>query len=281
MHPDRSEISERIKEKLVGAADWWFAYTPSVAEYLRRHGVPSDKITNVQNATDTLKLRSVISSIGEEEAARAKEHLTGSKDNKIGIYCGLIGDIKAIPLLLESARRVKKCCPEFHLVLVGEGPDRPWLERAVVNDPWIHYLGSKYGRESALLYKIADVFLLAGTAGLAIVDSFAAGLPLIATDLNTHPPEITYLRHGENSIVSAHNPEDFSNAIAKVLLSPALMAKLRRGATSDGSKYTIEAMVQNFGDGIKQCFKRYCIPCDFDLSRKPNSAFSQTSLEDR
>ena len=70
-------------------------------------------------------------------------------------------------------------------------------------DAWIHYMGSKFGRESAMLYKIADVFLLAGTAGLAIVDSFAAGLPLIATHLPTHPPEISYLRDGENGKLTA------------------------------------------------------------------------------
>jgi glycosyltransferase involved in cell wall biosynthesis len=283
MHPDRSEIAERIKEKLVGAVDWWFAYTPSVAEYLQRHGVPPDRITNVQNATDTIKLRSIMRTIREEEAASAKERLTGIRNSKIGIYCGLIGGIKAIPLLLESARRVKLRCPEFHLVIVGTGPDRPWLEQAVRNDPWIHYVGPKFGRESAPLYKIADVFLLAGTAGLAIVDSFAAGLPIIATDLNTHPPEFTYLRNGENSIVSGHNPEDFGNAIAKVLMNQDLMARLRQGAIADGSKYTMEAMVQNFACGIKQCLKRYGIPCNSGPSLKHlrNWTVSRVNLEDR
>ena len=260
MHPDRFELSERIKEKLVGKVDWWFAYTPSVKEYVRRQGVPADRITNVQNATDTLKLRSLMSSIGKEEVASAKVQLTGIRDSKIGIYCGLIGGIKSIPLLLEAARRVKQHCPEFHLVLVGDGPDRQWLEEAVRNEPWIHYKGSKYGRESALLYKIADVFLLAGTAGLAIVDSFAAGLPMIATDLQTHPPEVTYLRNGENSIVAAHNPAAFGDAIIKILTNPDLMEKLRQGAIADGSKYTMEAMVQNFSEGIRQCLRRYRIP---------------------
>jgi glycosyltransferase involved in cell wall biosynthesis len=283
MHPDRSEISERIKEKLVGRVDWWFAYTPSVMEYLQRRGVPADRITNVQNATDTLNLRSLMSSIGIEEATKAKEQLIGIRGSKIGFYCGLIGGIKAIPLLLEAARRVKQRCPEFHLVLVGEGPGRQWLEEAVRNEPWIHYMGSKYGRESALLYKIADVFLLAGTAGLSIVDSFAAGLPMIATNLNTHPPEVTYLRDGENSIVSAHNPADFGDAITRVLTNPDLMEKLRQGAIADGSKYTMEAMVQNFSEGIRQCLRRYRIPRESDLTLKPfsNSTVSRVNLEDR
>ena len=283
MHPDRSELSERIKEKLVGRVDWWFAYTPSVKEYVQRHGVPADRITNVQNATDTVKLRSLMSSVGQDEAAIAKERLTGIRDSKIGIYCGLIAGIKAIPLLLEAARRAKQRSPEFHLVIVGEGPDRQWLEEAVRNEPWIHYMGSKYGRESALLYKIADVFLLAGTAGLAIVDSFAAGLPMIATELNTHPPEITYLRNGENSIVSAHNPADFGDAITKLLTNPDLMEQLRQGAIADGSKYTMEAMVQNFSEGIRQCLRHYQIPRKSDVNLKPfsSSTVSRVNLEGR
>jgi hypothetical protein len=76
---------------------------------------------------------------------------------------------------------------------MGNGPERAWLKQAIAGQPWIHYVGSKYGREGALFYKIANVFLLAGRAGLAVVDSFAAGLPLIATELPTHPPEVGYL----------------------------------------------------------------------------------------
>jgi glycosyltransferase involved in cell wall biosynthesis len=283
MHPDRFELSERIKDSLVGRVDWWFAYTASVKEYVQRRGVPADRITNVQNATDTNKLRSQINSIGNEEAAIVKERLTGIKNSKIGIYCGLIVDIKAIPLLLEAARRAKQRCPDFHLVIVGEGPDRHWLEQAVRNEPWIHYLGSKYGRESALLYKIADVFLLAGTAGLAIVDSFAAGLPMIATELNTHPPEVTYLRDGENSILAAHNPADFGDAITRILTNPELLEKLRQGAIADGSKYTMEAMVQNFSEGIRQCLRHYHIPRESDVTLKPlsNSTIRRVNLEDR
>jgi glycosyltransferase involved in cell wall biosynthesis len=283
MHPDKIEISERIKEKLVNKVDWWFAYTPSVKEYLQRQGVPAERITNVQNATDTNKLRSLMSSIGEEEAASVKQQLTGISDSKIGFYCGLIGGIKEIPLLLDAARRVKQRCPEFHLFIVGEGPDRRWLESAVRNEPWIHYMGSKYGRESALFYKIAHVFLLAGTAGLAVVDSFAAGLPMIATELNTHPPEITYLRNGENSILAPHNPKGFGDAITKVLTSPELMEKLRQGAIADGLKYTIEAMVENFSQGITRCLTYYNIPSRSHLSVDPisNSAIPRLNLEDQ
>ena len=122
MHPDRSAFSEWIKEKLVASVDWWFAYTETIADYLRQHGMPADRVTNVQNATDTVDLRRQLSEIPDDEAAQAKRALTGSDASQIGIYCGLLGEIKAIPMLVEAARLVRQCRPNFHLVIVGNGP---------------------------------------------------------------------------------------------------------------------------------------------------------------
>jgi glycosyltransferase involved in cell wall biosynthesis len=256
MHLDRSAFSEWIKEKMVTTVDWWFAYTETIADYLRQHGMEADRITNVQNATDTVELRRQLSEIQDHEAMQAKVELAGNAASKIGLYCGLLGEIKAIPMLIEAARLVRQRCPDFHLVIVGNGPDRAWVEQAIVGDPWIHYMGSKFGRDSAMLYKIADVFLLAGTAGLAIVDSFAAGLPLIATHLPTHPPEVSYLCDGENGKITPHTACAFADAVVEVLTKPALMATLRHGAALAGSKYTIEAMVENYRAGVNQCLTR-------------------------
>jgi len=251
-HPNRSPLAEWAKQHFFTKIDWWFAYTESVADYLRNRGMPSEKITNVQNATDSATLVRQIESISATEATAARERLTGNTAPRIGLYCGLIGEIKAIPLLLDAARLVKQRCPEFHLVLIGNGPDRPWLEAAIQKEPWMHYLGSQYGRESALYYKIADVFLMAGSAGLAVVDSFAAGLPFLATDLPSHPPEISYVRDGENGCLAPPNAAAFAEAILAVFTRPGLMERLRAGARRSGTQYTMEAMVENFRIGVNQ-----------------------------
>jgi glycosyltransferase involved in cell wall biosynthesis len=257
MHPDRSGLAELFKERFFTKVDWWFAYTASIAKYLKKKGMPADRITNVQNASDTAELRRLMNEIPDEDVAAAKETLTGTGDSLVGLYCGLMGEIKSLPLLLETAMQVKRKCPKFHLVLIGNGPDRSWLQKAIANQPWIHYLGSKYGRESALYYKMSDVFLLAGTAGLAVVDSFAAGLPLLATRLTTHPPEISYVVDGENGRLASHDAEGFADTVLEVLSNPALMEQLRRGARNSGSQYTMEAMAENFRTGIRGCLARY------------------------
>jgi glycosyltransferase involved in cell wall biosynthesis len=251
--PDRRPISEWIKQHVFTCVDWWFAYTESTADYLRKKGMSSARITTVQNATDSAGLKRSIADIPDEDVRAAKLQLTGRADPQIGLYCGLIGQIKAIPMLLDAARLVKARCPRFHLVIIGNGPERSWLERAVADEPWIHYLGSLFGRESALHYKMADVFLLAGTAGLAVVDSFAAGLPVLATALPSHPPEISYVQDGVNGRLATHEVSSFSSSIIEVLSNPLLMKTLKEGAQRSGHIYTIEAMVDNFQLGVRRC----------------------------
>lgn len=253
MHPDRSEAAEWVKDRIFTKVDWWFAYTQTIAEYLQKKGMPASRITTVQNATDTTELRRLMRPIPDAEVAAAKLALTGSADSRVGFYCGMMQRIKAIPFLIETARRVKQQYPEFHLVLIGNGPERPWLEKEVAGEPWIHYLGSKFGRESALYYRMADVFLLGGTAGLAVVDSFAAGLPLLATQLTTHPPEMSYVQDGENGRVVGHDPEAFAGCIVETLSDPAILSRLRAGALESGGRYTMETMVENYSNGVKTC----------------------------
>jgi L-malate glycosyltransferase len=271
--PNRSPLAEWVKQHFYTKVDWWFAYTETVAEYLKLKGMPPDKITNVQNATDSIDLRRLLAEINSYDVTVARRSLMGSGESYLGLYCGVLSEIKDLPLLLESARLVRRQCPGFHLAIIGNGPRRSWLEDAVSDEPWIHYLGSKYGRESALYYKAADAFLLAGTAGLAIVDCFAAGLPLLATDLPTHPPEISYVRHGHNGLIVAHNAVTFASAIVEVLSNCILRERLRKGAVESGARYTMEAMIENYGSGIKRCLGKFSIsPGAASISRQLNQA---------
>lgn len=256
-HPDRSPFAEWVKQHFFTFVDWWFAYTASIGEYLEQRGMPKDKITIVQNATDTTELRRYLAGISEVEASESKTILTGSRSSSVGLYCGLIGEIKEMPMLLEAAKLVKSQKPEFHLVIIGDGPDRSWLQQAITDLPWVHYLGFKGHKDAALYYRIADIFLLAGTVGLAVVDSFAAGLPLLATRLETHPPEISYVIDRYNTLLTDHDASSLAEGVIQVLSDAKLKESLRQGALESGSTYTMEAMVENYRRGIHRCLIRY------------------------
>ena len=255
-HPDRSALAEWIKQYFFTRVDWWFAYTESTAAYLQQRGMPDDRITVVQNATDTARLRSIMERISDASVANEKEALTGSSHSRVGLYCGLMGEVKSLPLLLDAARLVKQAYPDFHLVLIGDGPDREWLEAEIKGDTWIHYCGFKDHEAAAVYYKMADVFVIAGTVGLAVVDCFASGLPLVATQLTTHPPEISYVVSGYNGVLVPHTAAALSTGVVQVLSDPLLLQTLARGATESGSKYTMHAMISNYQAGVVQCLEQ-------------------------
>ena len=252
MEVDQSRMSNWLREKALTATDWYFGYTSGIVPYLTQHGVSADRITAVQNAVDTSELRKSLESISDDEVARAKAELRVA-DAPTGIYCGILEPTKHVPFLIEAARLVRRQIPNFQLLIVGSGPDRAWVEEVAGANPWIHYLGQKFGREKALALRMADIFVLPGRVGLAVLDSFAAGLPLFTTDLTIHGPEASYLVDGENGRKTAHHLQTYADAVVETLSSPSLLEQLRQTAAATASQYTIEAMAENFRRGIKQC----------------------------
>jgi glycosyltransferase involved in cell wall biosynthesis len=252
MEEDQSRFSHWLREKALTATDWYFGYTSGIVPYLRQHGVPADRITPVQNAVDTSGLRKCLDGIDDEEVEQAKAKL-GNVDGPVGIYCGILEPTKHVPFLVDAARLVRQRVPDFQLLIVGAGPDCLWVKETARANTWIHYLGQKFGHEKALALRMADIFVLPGRVGLAVLDSFAAGLPLFTTDLAIHGPEASYLIDGENGRKTAHDLQAYSDAIVDVLSSPTLLVKMRRSAVATASQYTIEGMAENFRRGIKQC----------------------------
>jgi glycosyltransferase involved in cell wall biosynthesis len=252
LEEDQSRISHWLRERALKAVDWYFAYTDGIVSYLRQHGVPADKITSVQNAVDTCELRKSVAAISDEEVSQAKLKI-GIPDGPIGIYCGVLEPTKHVPFLVQSARLIRQRVSDFQLLIVGTGPDRPWVEKEASENPWIHYLGPKFGREKALALRMASVFLLPGRVGLAVLDSFAAGLPLFTTDLTIHCPEVAYLADRHNGRRAAHELQSYADAVVETLNSPALLENMRHNARLTASKYTIEAMAVNFKRGITEC----------------------------
>ena len=118
-----------------------------------------------------------------------------------------------------------------------------------MND-WMHFVGPKLGEERVKFFKIADVLLMPGMVGLAILDSFAMKTPLITTDHFYHSPEIEYLENYWNGLMVPDALESYSEAVVRVLNSKKMMADLKKHSRESALKYTIEQMVRNFVDGV-------------------------------
>lgn len=248
---DHEGWSERFKRAILGYVDWWFAYTDISANMVAASGFPRQQITTVQNSIDTAELSANLEACVPEEvaAARARHGIAGES---IGLYCGGMYDFKKIPFLIAACEEIRRRVPVFSAVFVGDGPERGLVEAAAARHDWIHYVGARFGRDLAPYYRMSKVLLMPGLVGLAVVDSFVAGVPIFTTDLPLHSPEIAYLESGVNGIMTAHDVDDYAATVANHLLDAAALARLVAGCERSAAKYTIENMVENFARGIEQ-----------------------------
>ena len=256
LQADRSPFSEWYKERTLDWVHWWFAYTEGTARYLQERGVSAAKITAVQNSVDTRGIQNCVKNLSSNAKTVLRAKLGITPYAPVGIFVGMLHKVKSIPFLIQAGVRICESIPEFQLIVVGGGPDEDDIKQGAANLPWVHFVGPQFGDRKAQLLAIADVFLLPGRAGLAVLDGFAAGLPLVATRLPIHGPEMEYLEEGHNGLMTAPHPQAYAQAVIKLLSNPRELQSLREGAAISAEKYSIEAMVEKFKQGIVQCLAK-------------------------
>lgn len=262
--------SEWCRQKTLNWVSWWFAYTHHTARYLETHGVSSAKITVLKNSVDTREIRDHIRSLTTENRATLREQLSIPASAPVGIFCGRLEKLKGLPFLIKSSRIIKTRLPEFHLILVGGGSEKGALLRLIEGLDWVHLVGPLFGKEKAHLMAISDVLLMPGALGLAVLDAFAAGLPVITIPSELHGPEFEYLEHGVNGFISDADPGSFAEIVSSLLSRRDYLAKFKEGASASAEKYSIENMAENFRTGIRSCLERPARGADFVGFQKTN-----------
>jgi L-malate glycosyltransferase len=278
LQADRSPFSEWYKERTLDWVHWWFAYTEGTARYLQQHGVSRTKITAVQNSVDTRRIQNYVKNLSSSAKTALRAKLGIAPYAPVGIFVGMLHKVKAIPFLIRASAKIRESIPEFRLIVVGGGPDEDELKQGAANQPWIHFVGPQFGDRKSQLLAIADVFLLPGRAGLAVLDGFAAGLPLVATRLPIHGPEMEYLEEGRNGLITAPYPEAYARAVAKLLSNPRELQLLREGAAISAEKYSIEAMVESFKQGILQGLAKPRLQWGAARTQEPQSARQKSDV---
>ena len=243
--------AEKVKRFLSKRVDWWFAYNERSAAVVRQLGFPEDRITLVQNAIDTRSIIEARNTLSQEVVESTKAGL-GIDSANVAIYTGGLYEEKRLPFLLVAASKVRAKLPDFHLIIIGGGPQKDLVAQAARDNAWIHYLGPKNDMEKLPYWAISKVSLMPGLVGLGVLDSFALGVPLIATAYPYHSPEIEYLRDGVNGIIV--NDWESSDAYANAVVHLLQDDQERESMASEGRKaaefYTIENMAENFTQGI-------------------------------
>jgi glycosyltransferase involved in cell wall biosynthesis len=126
------------------------------------------------------------------------------------------------------------------------------VEKASARVDWIHYLGAKNDVEKVPYWAISKLLLMPGAVGLVVLDSFALGIPMVTTAVQTHGPEIDYLDDGVNGIIVPEwdSAESYAIAVVNLLRDESRRQKMSENCLSVSENYTVEKMAEFFAKGI-------------------------------
>ena len=242
-------FKERFKRWTTNRVDWWFAYTQMSARLVEAAGFPPERITVLNNAVDTTLLQQQKASVSATET-RALRHALGFGEGPVGVFVGSLYADKRLDFLLAAASTIRQQVPDFHLLIVGEGPEREKVRAWCGANSWARWVGAQVGRDKAAYVSMASVMLNPGLVGLGILDAFVFGVPMVTTDCGIHSPEIAYLQHGINGVMTADDLHSYANTCAGLLADQRRLSLLRNGCHNSAKEYTVQNMALRFADGI-------------------------------
>ena len=204
------------------------------------------------------KERFVVVRLGIELDERVAGEADGRADNRR--YLGIPGDrfavgwigrmtaVKRTDDILVAFKRLRDSGIDAVLCLVGDGPDRPGLERrahelGVIRDTV--FLG--YQEDVAPFYSAFDALILPSTnegTPVSAIEALAAGRPVVATRVGGVPDVV---RDGEDGfLVEAGDTDQLADRLERLARDPALRERMgKRGRERVLPRYAVDRLVQD------------------------------------
>lgn len=179
----------------------------------------------------------------------------GSGDGGFALFVGRMTEEKGVRVLVDAWRRVGRRLP---LKVVGSGPLEEEIRSAAGGVEGIEMLGRRPLDEVMAMMGQATCLVFPSTwyEGLprTIVESFAKGAPVIASDLGSMADLVD---HGQTGLkFKPGDPEDLARQIEHLLADPAKLSAMRAAARAVyESKYTAEVAYEALM-GIYQAAKK-------------------------
>lgn len=189
---------------------------------LVRQGIPRERISVQHNAVEAPGPAS-------EEAVRAAwAKLTAVEGTPILVSIGRLSREKGHVDLLEALTKLRERTTSFHLVIVGEGPERARIEaarRRLSLESHVTLTGLQY--DVRPYYALADVVVLPSHSEgspLVLLEAMSAARPIVATRVGGVPEIVT--NEETALLVAPRDAEAMARALARMLSDQALRARL-------------------------------------------------------
>ncbi|RED98003.1 glycosyltransferase family 4 protein [Marinoscillum furvescens] len=241
--PGINAITERVMNHLYWlyrSVDKVFAPTPSMKSYLIGKGVNAGKIEIWGRGVDSARFNPGLRDIDFFGASY--------RSQKKVLFVSRLVKEKEPETLMRLYKLFAQKRPDVTMVVVGGGPMRPKLERAM---PKAVFTGKLTGQDLAKAYASSDVFVFPSTTetfGNVVLEAMSSGLPVVAANAGG-PGDIIRLSNA-GAVVEPRKEQQFFEEIIKLLDDPTYYSKQSNMARN-------YALSQNWDDLCRDLFEIY------------------------
>ncbi len=243
-------LVEFLKIKFLHGCDAFVVPGKSSSDYLRKYGVPEEKIFVAPNAVDT-RFFAQRAEVIRRDAARHRQALGLPAHfflfaGRLILEKGIFDLLRAYEALAPDVRK------EMGLVFVGDGDARAKLEQraAAICPGTIHFAGFAQREQLAAYYALADALVFpthSDTWGLVVNEAMACGLPIISSSAAGCVADL--VEGGWNGrVVSSGDIVQLSSAMNELANNAELRSCMGRRSTQRIAQYSPEA----WADGMAQ-----------------------------
>ncbi len=228
-----------LDRKLIDNTDWLIGNSQPVAEFYQSHGYPADRISVIHNGIEVSEPESF------DRTALLAELDIPDGAPVIG-FVGRMAKQKRVDDLIFAMALTAILIPKAHLLLVGDGPERPKLMKFTLDvnvDHLTRFVGHR--ADVSKLLRIMNVFWIASDfEGLSnsLMEAMAAGLPVIASDI---PPNRELVVDGVTGfLVNVGDRVAFQQFTDRLLADPDLARRMGlAGQERMRQEFSIDSMI--------------------------------------
>ncbi|MBI2869938.1 MAG: glycosyltransferase [Chloroflexi bacterium] len=189
-------------------------------------------------------------------------------DGVLVLYVGSLFKLKRVDGIIRASARLRP--RDFHLVIVGDGPERESLENLAdsTGAKNIIFAGKVAHHDVPLYMAASDILVLfSETEGLpsCVQEAMASGLPVVASNVGGLPDLVAdgvtgYLVDSENELASA---------LDRLISSPSMTAGLGMNALNFARRnLCVDSVVERIGALCESRTNGHARLCDFPVSQE-------------
>ena len=228
-------------------ADAFVGVSQQIADAMRTHGAPPERVATIPNGVDVEQFRS-------KPTDQCRQLLGLPIDRKILVTVGDLTELKGFHLVIEALPQILKTHPDTMYVCIG-GPGRHGRDYTYEIQSRIDRLGladhvllaGPQSHEKLVdWYNAADLYVLASAregSPNALLEALACGLPAVATRVGGAPDELEPTGFG--TILLERTPEAAAKSICEALTKPWDRKAIRHAMGSRSWKCTAKAVYKH------------------------------------